>query len=254
MTIKELKEKIGTDRFIKISIILGFILLTVICYLKKLEINIEWDMIATVLGFFGVILTIKESEKSRIKQNKYDYKKEKITDEQIEFKRVIKEKVDLLDFAQKMIDLFFVDTSNYRKVTFNVDAYRSKLVTMQNDIRWYYKNNSIVKDSEIDKFLNLIDGYRVFYNKKLEEYNSILLKFGILDFWNNYRGGNVPAEFDIGNKTPKEFSVELVNMQKEVFMEILEYRNDNMNNLYKQAHLVIEERDNLMKKQLNAEK
>ena len=249
MKIDEFKKELGNKNFYKLCVYGILVLLTIIAYFIKgsnIEININWEL----LGFVGVIITIIYTEKSRIKQNQYDYKKEKITDEQIEFGRVVKEKVDLLDFAQIMIDLFFVDTTSYRNVTFKVDVYKSKLATMQNDIIWYYKDMAIIKNSEIDKFLDLIDGYRVFYTEKLEEYNTVILKYGILDFWNNYKGGNVPSEFNIGNKTPREFSTELVNMQKEIFMKIIEYRNDNMNNLYKKAHLVIEERDNFMKEKL----
>lgn len=85
MIIKELKENIGKERFIKLLIIFGVVLLTTILYVIKFKIEINWEIMFEVLGFYGVIITIKETEKARIKQNKFDYQKEKINEEQIEF-------------------------------------------------------------------------------------------------------------------------------------------------------------------------
>ena len=261
MTIKELKEKIGADRFIKSSIIVGLILLTVICYLIKLKINIKWDMIATVLGFWGVIITIKESEKTRIKQNEYDYKQEKITDEQIEFKHVIKEKIDLLDFSFIIDDFIFVNLENYQEVNFKINEYIKQLRKIDTDILWFYSRGVILSDSEIYKLLQEINCIRNKYTEELRNYSNLLSKFTIIKLNQTYdkmelTGGiseakkKEIAEFRKNNKNIEELFEEINKNQFPILNKLIEYRDKYIYGLYDKAQRVVEERDNLMKDKL----
>lgn len=252
MKIDELKKELGNKNFYKLCVYGSLVLLTIIAYFIKgsnIEININWDLI----GFIGVIITIICTEKSRIKQNKYDYKKEKITDEQIEFKHVIKDVVDLLDFSKVMVYLFNVDMNNYKNMIFEVSGYQAKILNIKDNIKWYYEKGVIPENSEISNFFELLDEYSDYYNKKLEEYNNIILKYSkikILQENPNILSIKEMAEVNPENKTLEELRKGVLDQQSEIFCEILNFGDENFSNLYKQAHLVIEERDNLMKEKL----
>ncbi len=253
MKIDELKKELGNKNFYKLCVYGSLVLLTIIAYFIKgsnIEININWEL----LGFIGVIITIIYTEKSRIKQNQYDYKKEKIADEQIEFRHVIKESVDLLDFSKVMVYLFNVDMNNYKNMIFEVSGYQAKILNIKDNIKWYYEKGVIPENSEISNFFELLDEYLDYYNKKLEEYNNIILKYSKIKFLQenpNILSIKEMAEVNPENKTLEELRKGVVDQQSEIFCDILNFGDKNFSNLYKQAHLVIEERDNLMKDKLD---
>lgn len=254
----EVNKEPGNRNFYKMCVLGGLSLLTVIVFLiKNSSLGIDWN----ILGFVGVILTIVISENSRVKQNKYEYKKEKIADEQIEFKHVIKEIVDLLDFSQVMQDFYGVNTTNYSEINLKVNSYRSKLAIIENDIRWYYNNGIIPRNSEAERFLKVVKEFKKFYDTKLKEYNNLVLKLGTINLLNNYGEieymNDLPTklkerigELNGENKSADELLSEVMTRELPLFLEILKFRNENIANLYKQAHKMIEERDNLMKGEL----
>ncbi len=252
MKIDEFKKELGNKNFYKLCVYGSLVLLTIIAYFIKgsnIEININWEL----LGFIGVIITIIYTEKSRIKQNQYGYKKEKITDDQIEFKHVVKECVDILDFSKVMVHLFNVSTNNYKNMSFEVNAYRGKVVTIKNDIKWYYENGVIPENSEVEKFFDLLDEYIDYYDERLEKYSNIILKYGkikVLEENFDMLPREEITKLNPENKTFKELYEDVIEEQYNIFSDIVEFRGKNISNLYKQAHLVIEERDNLMKEKL----
>lgn len=227
MKIDELKKELGNKNFYKLCVYGSLILLTIIAYFIKgsnIEININWEL----LGFIGVIITIIHTEKSRIKQNKFDYQKEKINEEQIEFKKILKEKIDFLNYITFGNDFVRIDNQNFIEGINKVNTYRYQLMMITDDILWYYDEDGIRNNNELAQLMLMLAECIIFYNSKMEKFCNIILKYGEDD--------------------------EYIEIQKEQFKvldELCEYSKLNVPLLYKQAKIVIEERDNLMKDKLD---
>lgn len=227
MKIDELKKELGNKNFYKLCVYGSLVLLTIIAYFIKgsnIKININWEL----LGFIGVIITIIYTEKSRIKQNKFDYQKEKINEEQIEFKKMLKEKVDFLNFTLLCEDFIETDSTNYEECIRKITSYRYRMMLIKDDIIWYYDRKTIKQNVELGKFMISIVDWINFYNDKMEIFCDILLKFGT-------------------EKNYKKIQDEMY----EITIELNEYSINNINSLYEQAKKVVEERDNLMKDKLD---
>lgn len=206
----------------KLCIIAVLVLLTIILYLLKNKISINWEMMATILGFVGVIITIRETEKSRIKQNRFEYQKEKINDEQIEFKKMIKEKINFLDFRDRIIHYYSISEENYYNEFLKLNTYRMQIGQIINDIYWYYDEKPFKDNKELEKFIKQMLELIIKYDDKLSKLGKVILKF---------KNGKAK---------------EIIDEEFKVLEDIRVFCNKNIDYLSAQAKKVIEERDKLV--------
>lgn len=259
MKIKEIKKEFEkSNNLYKVLILSFLVILTVVMFfIKYYDISINWE----ILGFIGVILTIRASEKSRIKQNKFEYQKEKITDEQIEFKHVIKDKVDFLDITTLENEIYLVNEENYLEATLKINTYISKLNNVENDILWFYEKGEITADSEIKEFIEKILELKKLYSENLNEYTRLLLNFNCIKMHRNYDQvlsvGDLPEtlvieinKFKKENKSIQMLYEEIKDNQFKILGDLIRIRNDKALNLYSMAQKVVEERDRWRSKRI----
>ena len=251
------------NKFYKLIIIAAFIVLTIIWFAcNSFGIIIDWNMLATIGGFIGVIMTIIVTENTRIKQNEYEYKIEKIKEEQNEFKHVLKEKIDLLDFSNIMNSLVYVDSDNYLEINMIIHEYRAKLLRINYDLLWYYPSGEDYCKKELILLIDKISLMTKIYNEALDEYSKLIFNFNTIKILGNYAqmeelGGlscemiKEIEEYRKNNKTEIEIYDEIKQNQFEILNRIMKCRNDYILQLYDQAQLVLAEREKIVNDIIN---
>ena len=84
--------------------------------------------IGSILALIGVVLTIKYTEYSRKKQNQYEFMKEKLLQEHYEFKKEVKDQLEILDPTKILTETFkSSNLAEYNKIIENLNEYNLKI-------------------------------------------------------------------------------------------------------------------------------
>lgn len=275
--LKELENKIKREKVFAIAIIiLGFFIFLLkdkISLLFKnqdgqFDMSIIWaaigalgGIIAIIVGFAGVKLTIRKENEARIKQNEYDYQKENLLNEQIEFKKMLKNELDKMN-PVKLIELVAsAKENNFIDVINEINSYNIELKCIEYNISWYYNNT--INGLEIHRFLEMVEQHRTFIISKISSYINCISKYIFVKKYKNYfeiekLGGKLSeqekAEFEKLKRTYSNVDKiyeEQLNESRKISQEIVDYINANrFGDLEIKAKEVIKERSEIIKAKL----
>lgn len=277
--IKELKQK---NKYYKKIILTIIIIIAIIALL-----TIHWDRlkyifynyngnfsndilwtsigaIGSILAFVGVILTILYTEKARFKQNEYEYYKRQKEEEEIEFKKELKKQIHILNPINAVeITMKNLDDSNYIEITNLLNAYICKIKAVPRNIHWYYNEANINKAIKYNEFNRLLV-------EEVEHISNIINKYTtyIINWFSNksiYRSlrnlelcGQLKAEekeeynkVKLIYEDPRK-SNEAINIIGNYKMELIKISNEKMPIIEAKAKEIIEERNLIIKKELNS--
>lgn len=225
--------------------------------------GIFWDAIGgfgSILGFVGVIITIIWSEKSRIKQNKYDYVKERKISNQYDFELFIKNFLDEVDPINSSVISLTSSEENYQELIINVNCYITKIKSFYSKVQWYYDNN----DSTFPKKDNFFGAYDVFIDKvtkSLNSYSDALSLYNSAILYKNYQ--QLKQSNMLSEEQMKQFEElktqyddighiykEIMDKRFKELMNIVEYRNKEWFTLLEEAKEMLNEREEYIKKSL----
>lgn len=186
--------------------------------------------IGSILALIGVVLTIKYTEYSRKKQNQYEFMKEKLLQEHYEFKKEVKDQLEILDPTKILTETFkSSNLAEYDKIIENLNEYNLKIKAIDYKIYWYYNRTIQNNYVELLNFMNELNMFIKFMTREITEYRDCLTDF--------YNSTNISMErLDKFNK--KTF---------EIRNDIVEYRNNNWNIIVEKAKKMIEERERVIK-------
>ena len=166
---KKIIEKDILSKKIIVIIILVFLLLLHINKLEPLFLDsngkfsneIFWNAlsaIGSIIAFLGMIYTILYTEKTRKKQNDYEYKKQQMLDQQGKFNDQVMNTVVEIDPIKFIEIIARADVNNFLKIGQELTVYMASLRRVEYQLNWHYKKNEIItkKQSDFSKELNNI--------------------------------------------------------------------------------------------------
>lgn len=275
--IKELKQK---NKYYKKIILTIIIIIAIIALL-----TIHWDIlkylfyddngnfsndilwtsigaIGSILAFVGVILTILYTEKARFKQNEYEYYKRQKEEEEIEFKKEVKKQIEVLDSIRILSEtLKSNDLKDIQIINDKLNNYMVEIKSIDYKIYWYYNRTMQGKYIQLNSFISELNTFIAYMEERINDYHSYLNKYRKFDIYNIYlkmeKSGLMNK--DEANKF-QEFKEEnpallsdINNLVTEIMIvkeKIIKYRNERWFNIVEKAKLMIEERENVIKKQI----
>ena len=227
--------------------------------------GILWTGIGSVggiLAFIGVIITIIVTEVSRKRQNEYEYEKQELLEEQFEFKKEIKNKLETLDpiriFSTEDINII---ENNYRKIQDELYRYIIEIKSIDYNVLWFYNRTLVGNYIELNTFLAELKCFIDYITKQTQKYINVLSRFGMINLYNIYERMEILNQLTDKDKEDfnnlkqqipnKEFMYNNVFKEiGEIKLEIVDYRNNNWSRIVEKTKLVIEERENILKEKL----
>lgn len=274
--IKELKEQQKMTRIILITICVVLLILYKIVpwnYISELfkdnngnfSNEILWTAIGAIGGiiaFLGVIITIVCTEKSRIRQNNYDYIKNQKELELSQFKKEVKHQLDILNPTNAIeISMKALNDDNYREISTQLNLYACKIKAVLWNIHWYYDDSIINKMNKYKEFMDIatkdieqitqiINSYTTyivnwFLNKSIYRTLRDLEKCTQLEPNEKKQLEQLKLIYEDTNKQNESINV-LLNYK----MELVKLSNERMPILENKAKEMIEERNNYIKDEL----
>ncbi len=180
--------------------------------------SIMWTAIGAIGGiiaFIGVIITIVYTEKSRMHQNEFEFKREKLIETQIEFENVLRKEVDILDPIRIIEEESFISEKNYEEVNRKMLNYNSEINMIDSYIYWFYDESMGNGFPNLVNFINEIDSFRNYMKKEISEIIKCNMNLTSINEFNvnrtkiineiiNYRELNLPKIQELGKKVLNE--------------------------------------------------
>lgn len=219
--------------------------------------------IGGIIAFLGVVITIICTEKTRIKQNKYDYIKSQKELELSQFKTEVKHQLDILNPMNAIeISMNTLNDDNYRDISTQLDIYACKVKAIPWNIHWYYDNNIIYRMSKYKEFMEIVSKDIEQITQIINNYTSYIVNWFLnKNIYRNLRDLEKCTALEPNEKKQLEqlkLIYEDINKQNEsikVFlnykMELVKLSNERMPILENKAKEMIEERNNFIKEELN---
>lgn len=219
-----------------------------------LDNSIIWNAISaigTIFAFIGVIITIICTEKSRIKQNEFEYKKEKLLVKQNEFEEYLRSLEEIFDPLQLVNELNKFNENNIPEINQMIFNYISKLYNVESNFNWFFDSEISAGDEHM-KLLEKINNYREEMNKNSNELSIIIQNF----YFNKAQifQGTIDNGVIKDNNINTKINDEIIKANEKIFaisQQILAYRNFHLpilNNLLRNSAL---ERENKVNEKLN---
>lgn len=193
--------------------------------------------IGSILALMGIIITIRYTENSRIKQNEYEYKKQQLLEEHVEFKKEVKKQLEILDPIRIIVETNRInDACNYIDIIEKLNNYSLEIKSIDYKIYWYYNRTLQGNYIELNKFINELNIFIDYIVEKVNEYNKCLS-----DYYTRLKKDDINS-----NETINQFVNEIGNIKN----QIVNYRNKNWNIIVETAKTMIEEREKIIKEKL----
>lgn len=221
--------------------------------------GIMWTAIGAIGGiiaFMGVIITIAYTEKSRILQNEFEFKREKLIETQIEFEKILRKEVDILDPIRIIEDINFINEKNYEEVNRKLITYNSEITTIDSYIYWFYDENMKEKTPILINFIKEIDNFRNYIKKEIIAMINCSTNLINININNNI------IESNEDNKEVFATKMQLLENNKELYNEfninrtriideIIKYRDLNLPKIQELGKKVLNEREQIIKNKLS---
>lgn len=141
--------------------------------------SIIWSAISaigTLIAFIGVIITIIYTEKSRIKQNQYEYRKENLLMKQKEFEEYSRSLEKIFDPIKIADEIIKFDGNNNIEINQIILTYISNLYNIEFSFNWFF-DNEISCDGVHIELLKEINNYREEIKNIVNEINTTIKEF-----------------------------------------------------------------------------
>lgn len=274
--IKEIKEQQKKNKLILFAIAIAVILFYKIPWnlLSELFKNTEgkfcneilWTALGAIGGiisFWGVIMTIIYTEKSRTKQNSYDYIKNQKELELNQLKAEVKKQLDILNPTNAIeISMKTIDDDNYREISTQLNLYACKARAVLRNIYWYYDVRNISKMIKYKEFVEIATKDIAQISEIINNYTSHINNWFInKSIYRSLRNLEKCTQLEPKEKEELEklkLIYEDVKKQNEAIDTILQYKielikisNERMPILENKAKEMIDERNKAIRDELN---
>lgn len=221
----------------------------------RIDMSIVWTAIGSIgsiFAFIGVIVTIKFTENSRIKQNKYEFQKEKMIQEQIEFKKELRTLLDESDPICLIQIMGKIDKDNLN-MSFNfLMEYNTKIKYFETKLYWYYDKTIQGQYMKLSLFIQEFNNFKGFIEQRIKEYEQCIFNYRqeVIKLNEKELEKMKTMNFTKSELDNREY-IENVNIIlekiKNISIEIVEYiNNGKIQNLYELAKDVCIERNNVL--------
>lgn len=218
--------------------------------------------VGSILAFIGVIITIKCSEKTRFKQNQYEYYKNQKEEEELEFEREVKKQLDILNPINAIeIMTTVLNDNNYNEINNLLTIYICKIKRCYINIHWYNNNLNINGMKKYNEFGNLLCKKTDQISKIITCYTSYVTNWYLKNsIYKDLK--KIDSQKALENDEKKEYetlksiydnpqkSQELIDTIGKYTMELVEISNNEMFILQTKAKEMIQERRDLIKEEL----
>lgn len=227
--------------------------------------DILWSAFGAIVSVFtivGVIVTIRYTEHSRRKQNEYEFHKQQLLEEHIEFKKEVKKQLEVLDPIRILSEVLKSnDLRDIQIFTDRLNSYMTEIKSIDYKIYWYYNRTMQGSYIQLNSFISELNTFIEYMEEKINDYCSCLEKYMKCDIYNRYlkiekSGLMDEEEKNKFQKIREENPTQLldinnwVNETTEIKGKIIKYRNERWSNIVEKAKLMIEERGNVIKEQI----
>lgn len=190
--------------------------------------------IGSILALMGIIITIIYTEYSRKKQNEYEYKKQQLLEEHTEFKKEVKQQLEILDPIAVITETIRInDIYNNVDIREKLNNYILKIKSIDYKIYWYYNRTLQGNYIELSRFINELNIFIDYMTEKINEYNKCLS-----DFYDISKRANANSNEDIEK---------FINEIGKIKNQIVNHRNKKWHILVENAKIMIEEREKIIK-------
>lgn len=268
---KKIIEKDILSKKIIVIIILVFLLLLHINKLEPLFLDsngkfsneIFWNAlsaIGSIIAFLGMIYTILYTEKTRKKQNDYEYKKQQMLDQQGKFNDQVMNTVVEIDPIKFIEIIARADVNNFLKIGQELTVYMASLRRVEYQLNWHYKKNEIItkKQSDFSKELNniisLIEQCILDYSTKISpvycdyiEKNNLLNIQRLRDLNEDER---VRYALINSKYLQDDLNIEITQRMNAVSSKVIDYKNRRWNDFVELGKEIVFEGENIIEETL----
>lgn len=268
---KKLNEKNKIFKILIGIVVITFLLLLHIDGIKGLFLDsnggfsneIFWSAVSgigSIVAFAGVIYTIWYTEKTRRIQNEYEYKKQRMIEEQMKFKEQVFKILLEIDPACVIEIMTGVDENNFFEKGQELTEYSLSIKKLEYKLYWCYnkKINTSVENVKLTQFVTQLNVIIKKISECINGYNNELVPIYYDWKMRNHFSEIIRLEGRLEEKDQKEYNMlkdkypngDIINplLQKinDISRGLIEYRNKNWNDFVELGKEVVDERENIV--------